>query len=195
MISRSFICIHGIRYRFVCYKIWVLYEDRLQYHKMVWDRYTIVRHNESKLSNLTHWSRDKMDATSQTTWNENVWIPITISLKCVPKGPINNIPALVQIMACHRPGDKPLSEPMMVSLSTHICVTSPQCASYVHSACASYANWNAIVHHSNPFYVSHKRSVYHVRFFIWCVSFLCFRYAFGIWITFIWVILFLQILI
>ena len=26
---------------------------------------------------------------------ENVWIPIKISLKFVPKGPINNIPALV----------------------------------------------------------------------------------------------------
>ena len=34
-----------------------------------------------------------------------------ISLKFVPKGPINNIPALVQIMAWRRPGDKPLSEP------------------------------------------------------------------------------------
>ena len=31
--------------------------------------------------------------------NENVWIPIKISLKFVPKGPINNIPAMVQIMA------------------------------------------------------------------------------------------------
>ena len=29
-------------------------------------------------------------------------------------------------MAWHRPGDKPLSEPMMVSLLTHICVTGPQ---------------------------------------------------------------------
>ena len=29
-------------------------------------------------------------------------------------------------MAWRRPGDKPLSEPMMVSLSTHICVTRPQ---------------------------------------------------------------------
>ena len=38
-----------------------------------------------------------------------------ISLKFVSKGPINNIPALVQIMAWPRPGDKPLSEPMMVS--------------------------------------------------------------------------------
>ena len=44
--------------------------------------------------------------------NENVWIPIKISLKFVPKGPINNIPALVQIMAWRRTGDKPLSEPM-----------------------------------------------------------------------------------
>ena len=58
--------------------------------------------------------------------NENVWIPIKISLKNVPKGPINNISALVQIMAWRRPGDKPLSEPMMVSLLTHICDTRPQ---------------------------------------------------------------------
>ena len=58
--------------------------------------------------------------------NENVWIPIKISLKFVPKGPINNIPALVQIMAWRRPGDKPLSEPVMVRLPTHICVTQPQ---------------------------------------------------------------------
>ena len=53
--------------------------------------------------------------------NENVWIPIKISLKFVPKGPINNIPALVQIMALRGPGHKPLSEPVMVRLSTHIC--------------------------------------------------------------------------
>ena len=58
--------------------------------------------------------------------NENVWIPNKISLKFVPKGPINNIPSLVQIMAWRRPGDKPLSEPIMVSSLTHICVTRPQ---------------------------------------------------------------------
>ena len=46
--------------------------------------------------------------------NENVEILIEISLKFVHKGPINNIPALVQIMAWRRPGDKPLSEPMVV---------------------------------------------------------------------------------
>ena len=57
---------------------------------------------------------------------ENVWIPIKNSLKFVPRGPINNIPALVQIMAWRRPGDKPLYEPMMFRLPTHICVTRPQ---------------------------------------------------------------------
>ena len=57
--------------------------------------------------------------------NDNIWIQIQIS-KFVPKGSINNIPALVKIMAWRRPGDKPLSEPMMVSLLTHICVTRPQ---------------------------------------------------------------------
>ena len=58
--------------------------------------------------------------------NENVWIPIEMSLTFVPKGPINNIPALIQIMAWRRPGDKPLSEAMMVNLPTHICVSRPQ---------------------------------------------------------------------
>ena len=58
--------------------------------------------------------------------NENEWHSIKISLKFVPKLPINNIPTLVQIMAWCQPGDKPLSEPMMVVLPTHICVTRPQ---------------------------------------------------------------------
>ena len=58
--------------------------------------------------------------------NENLWISIKISLKFVPKCPIDNIPALLQIMAWRRPGDKPLSEAMTVSLLTHICVARPQ---------------------------------------------------------------------
>ena len=59
-------------------------------------------------------------------WDENAWILIKVSLKFVHKGQSNNIPALVQIMAWRWPGDKPSSEPMMVSLPTHICVTRPQ---------------------------------------------------------------------
>ena len=58
--------------------------------------------------------------------NENIWISIKIPLKFVPKGPINNIPALFRIMVWRRPGDKPLSETMTVTLVTHICVTRPQ---------------------------------------------------------------------
>ena len=83
-------------------------------------------------STSTHWGRHKIDAISQTIFsdciflNENARISLKISLKCAPKVRINNIPALVQIMAWRRPGDKPLSEPMMDSLLTHICVTRPQ---------------------------------------------------------------------
>ena len=76
---------------------------------------------------LTHWDRDKMTAIFKCIFlNENARISIKISLKFVPKGPINKIPALVQMMAWHRPGDKPLSEPMVVRLLTRICVTRPQ---------------------------------------------------------------------
>ena len=81
---------------------------------------------------LTNWGPDKMekqfpdDIFKHILFNENVWMLIKISLKILCKCPINNIPALVQIMAYRRPGDKPLSEPMMVSLLTHICRTLPQ---------------------------------------------------------------------
>ena len=57
---------------------------------------------------------------------ENVWISIEIPLNFVPKAPINNIPVLVKIMAWRRPGDEQFSEPMMVRLPTHICVSRPQ---------------------------------------------------------------------
>ena len=58
--------------------------------------------------------------------NENVRISIKMSLNFVHKCPINNIPALVQIMAWCRPGDNPLSESMTIRLPTHICVTRPE---------------------------------------------------------------------
>ena len=59
-------------------------------------------------------------------FDENVWISLQIPLKFVYKVQINNIPALIQIMAWCRPGDSPLSEPMMVSLLTQMCVTRPR---------------------------------------------------------------------
>ena len=62
-----------------------------------------------------------------------MWISIIILLKFVPKDQNNNIPALVQLMAWRRPGDKPLSvsEPTMVSLLTHIFVTRPQWVNFI----------------------------------------------------------------
>ena len=79
------------------------------------------------LCQLTYWGREKIVAISQTTFpNAFSWISIKISLKFVPKVGINNNPALIQIIAWRRPGDNPLSEPMMVSLLTHICITRPQ---------------------------------------------------------------------
>ena len=56
---------------------------------------------------------------------ENI-IAMKISLNFIPSGQIINNPALVQIMAWRRPGAKPLSEPVMVSLLMLICVTWPQ---------------------------------------------------------------------
>ena len=58
--------------------------------------------------------------------NESVWILINNSLKFVPMGLINNIPALVQIMAWRHTGDKPLYEPMLDDILACICVTWPQ---------------------------------------------------------------------
>ena len=48
---------------------------------------------------LTHWGRDKMDAISQMTFSSAFsWMKMfefQLRRKFVPKGPINNIPALV----------------------------------------------------------------------------------------------------
>ena len=84
----------------------------------------------SSYSSRSHYDRDKMAAIFQTIFHtifkciffkENVRISIKIPMTLILKGPINNIPSWVQIMAWHRPGAKPLSEPMM-----HIYVTLPQ---------------------------------------------------------------------
>ena len=48
---------------------------------------------------------------------ENYRIPIRISLKFVPRSPIDNKPALVQVMAWHRTGNKPLPELMLTQFT------------------------------------------------------------------------------
>ena len=42
---------------------------------------------------------------------------IRISLKFVPKGPIDNESALIQVMAWYRTGNKPLPEQMLTQLT------------------------------------------------------------------------------
>ena len=49
--------------------------------------------------------------------NEKDKIPIQISLKLVPRGPIDNKPALVQELVWRRTRDKPLPEPMMAQFT------------------------------------------------------------------------------
>ena len=72
------------------------------------------------ICHITHWGRNEMDSILQNVFSSMKMyrFSINISRKFVPKGPISNIPALVQIMAWRRPGDKPLSEPVMTSLQT-----------------------------------------------------------------------------
>ena len=84
----------------------------------------------------TAWNQSAPQASSSKciVLNENIRISIKIS-PFVPEDPINNIPSLFQVMALRRPGDKPLSEPMMVSLLTHICATRPQQA-------LNWKHWN-----------------------------------------------------
>ena len=49
--------------------------------------------------------------------NENDRILIQISLKFVPRSPIDNKPALVQVMAWRLTGDKPLPELMLTQFA------------------------------------------------------------------------------
>ena len=91
--------------------------------------------------------------------NENVWISIKISLKFIPKDPINNVPALVQILAWRRPGDKPISEPMMISLLTHKCVTRLQLVKTFY--CWQYSYYFLYLTFSHI--CRHQRVVFHVR--------------------------------
>ena len=49
--------------------------------------------------------------------NEKFYISIQISLKFVPRAPIDNKPALVEVMAWRRTGDKSLLEPMLTQFT------------------------------------------------------------------------------
>ena len=61
-----------------------------------------------------NWRHFPDDIFKRILLNENVLFPVKFLLKFVAKGSINTIPVLGEIMAWRRPGDKQLSEPMMV---------------------------------------------------------------------------------
>ena len=107
-----------------------------------WDDWQITARDKSNCchyyimeihhTRISHWGWHKMAANFLATFsNAFSWMKVykfrlRVHSKFVSKGPIDNIPALVEIMAWRWPGDKPLSETMMVSLLRHICVTQPQ---------------------------------------------------------------------
>ena len=101
----------------------IKYEHDPIYHFHMW---TFLRPVFNTLRPRRNRRRFADDSFKCISLNQNVLISIKIPLKFVPKGSINNTPALVQIMAWRRPGDKPLSEAMVVRLPTHICVSRPQ---------------------------------------------------------------------
>ena len=108
---------------------------------------------EVNIYQLTHWGWDNIATISQTTlsnafsWMKMLEFWLTFHWSLFLKGLFNNIPALVQIMAWRRPGDKPLSEAMMVSLLTHICVTLPQWVNNIAWWCQaitwSHVDWSS----------------------------------------------------
>ena len=49
--------------------------------------------------------------------NDTDFISIKKSLKFIPKGPVNNKVAFVQVRTLHRTGDKPLPEPMLTKFT------------------------------------------------------------------------------
>ena len=95
---------------------------------IIWDNFiTISNYRPINTQRLRQIGRHFPDNIFKWIFfDANVWIFIKMSLKFVPQGPTNNMPALVQIMAWCWPGDKPLSEPMIISWLMHICVTWPQ---------------------------------------------------------------------
>ena len=90
-----------------------------------WNRSLIMMRFHQIRACLTHWGWDKIrchfidDIFMCIFLNENVWISLKISLKFIPKVRINQLPALIQILAWCRPGNKLSYESMMISLLMH----------------------------------------------------------------------------
>ena len=126
------------------YTLWltVVWGVRL-YYLLMTDCRAICMITSYTLHLLTHWGQDKMVAIFQTT-SSNVF-PWMKMYRFVRKGPINNIPSFVLTMARRRPDDKPLSEPMMITVLTHIWVTWPQCITLGKCIVVTFTIWSFIL--------------------------------------------------
>ena len=95
---------------------WKRFPDYLTFvrgiHRWLRDSlHNLMRASISFLIFLTYWGWDETDNISQTTFSD-VFSSMTM-FEFVPKGSIDNSPALAPIMAWRRICDKPLSEPML----------------------------------------------------------------------------------
>ena len=104
----------------------VFYNQKLRAHPQ-WES------NPRSSGDLTHWGWDKMAAIFQKTfsnafsWMKMNELRLRFHWNLFPRVELTIFQeSLAQIMAWRRPGDKPLSEAMVVSLPTYICVTRPQ---------------------------------------------------------------------
>ena len=105
--------------------------------------------------------RDKMHAIFRTTFSNAFSLIKLCKFRwrfhwTMLMGPINNIPALVQILVWQRPGDKPFSEPLMVALLTHICVTRLQ--------------WVKMHHLIEKYCAPKVETLTHIWVLYWCYS-------------------------
>ena len=82
--------------------------------------------NSSPLDKMPpfHWQHFQMHFSSFCECKFCILIPV--SLKSVPKVPIDNESALVQVITWCQTSNKPLCQPMMATLLMHICTTQPQ---------------------------------------------------------------------
>ena len=123
---------------------------------------------------LTYWGRDKMAAIFQTTiqngFSERKYMNFDWHFTEVyPNGQIDDIPALVQMMAWRRPGDMPFSETMMFCLLTHICVTWPQWVKHHTTVIEYQLTWHKTLIHFHMQFgeFSRKMNFIHVIHVLW----------------------------
>ena len=86
---------------------------------MSWDKFSTIRVNSSPpRQNSRHFADDIFRCIFLY---EKFCILIQISLKFLPKGPIDKESSLVQVMVWRRTGDKPLPDQCWHTSLTHIC--------------------------------------------------------------------------